>query len=130
MSESGGAKFLRLLQALIEATREGRLDWQKVEGKEARERAHAKLHPADNYGPGWFDGSYLVQLPDTWIAFFPMQGHDSELGVAHEIQGKFVLTQTRQTADLFDDLRFLLTGGGDRQEALDVALAALKEAGT
>ena len=128
MSESGGAKFLRLLQALIEATREGRLDWQKVEGHEASLEAYAKLHLADSYGPGWFDGSYLVQLPDTWIAFFPMQGHDSELGVVHKAYGKFVLTQTQQTSDLFDDLRFLLTDGSDRQEALDAALEALKEA--
>ena len=125
MSESGGAKFLRLLQALIEAMREGRLDWRKIEGEKAAEEFHARLHPADSYGASWYEGGYVARLPQMWVAFFPFQGRDRELAVIHEIHGQFVLVESGQTSNLFDDLCFLLTGGGDRQEALDAVIEAV-----
>lgn len=132
MIESGGAKFLRLLQALIEATRDGRIEWLRIEGRAAQESVHDRLHPGDEYGADSFEGAFTAVIGHGTEAVLRLRNEywsPGELVIANEPHGRFGLLETDEMADLFADLKFLIAGGGDRPAARRAPLAAVEGKG-
>jgi len=108
--ESSGTKFLRLLTALIEQTKAGRVEWTVF------------AYPC--YDP-YRIGKAECQCGTVAVELQRIDG-PYRLFVKGAEGGPFEFASCAHTIDLFRDLGFLVFGGGDRQGLLDTALRGIE----